>query len=159
MGKKGFTLTELIIVIAIIGILAALSIPAYVGQQKRAARTEAFSNLDTLRLLGEQFFAENGEYAPAGGAVRSYNASPNTADSGIEDVLRGFRPGGCLTDDADATPCASPFGLNFTYSITSTDTTGDNLADTFIASATPVPGSRVANDPVYTIDQNNVRNW
>jgi len=162
MNKKGFTLTELLIVLAIIGILAMISVPAYVGQQKRAARTEAYSNLQNLRLLEEQFFAENGEYAPpAGGGIvnLNYNASPNTADTGMEDALRGFRPGGCLTDDADATPCASPFGLNFTYSIVSQDTNGDNLADEFIASATPVPGSRVANDPVYTIDQNNIRNW
>jgi hypothetical protein len=32
-----------------------IAIPAYVGQQKNAARTEAYSNLQNLRLLEEQF--------------------------------------------------------------------------------------------------------
>jgi len=151
MGKKGFTLTELIIVIAIISILAALSIPAYIGQQRSAARNEAFSNLESLRLLEEQFFAENGQYAPAGGGTRNYNATIGVNDNGIEDILTGFRPGG---------QAALPgFGLNFTYQIISQDTNGDNLADTFTASATAVPGTRVASDPAWTINQNNVRNW
>jgi prepilin-type N-terminal cleavage/methylation domain-containing protein len=158
MNKKGFTLIELIIVMAIISILAAIAIPAYIGQQKRAARSEAYTNLETLRLLEEQSFSENSQYAPNGGGTINYNASPNTADTGIEDVLRGFRPGGCLTDDADPTPCAAPFGLSFTYSITSADTNGDGLADTFTATATGAAGTRVTGD-VFTIDQNNVKNF
>jgi len=36
MNKKGYTLIELLIVIAVIGILAAISVPAYLGQQKGA---------------------------------------------------------------------------------------------------------------------------
>ena len=62
MNKRGFTLIELLIVIAIIGILATIAIPMYVGQTKKAARTEAFTNLQNLRLLEEQFFAENAGY-------------------------------------------------------------------------------------------------
>ena len=146
-NNGGFTLTELLIVLAIISILVVISVPAYVGQQRSAARNEAFSNLQTLRLLEEQFFAENGEYAPAGGGGPiPYNETFGVADGGIEDIFPGFRPG----------PQA---GLNFTYDIISQDTTGDGLADTFIASATPVAGTRVANDPAYTIDQDNTRNW
>jgi hypothetical protein len=124
-----------------------ISVPAYVGQQRSAARNEGFSNLETLRLLEEQFFAENGEYAPAGGGGPvTYNGTFGVDDGGIEDILPGFRPG-------------APAGLSFTYDITSQDTTGDGLADTFIATATPIAGTRVANDPAYTIDQDNIRNW
>ena len=54
----------MLIVVAIIGILAMIAIPAYVGQQKSAERTEAYTNLQNLRMLQEQYFAENGEYAP-----------------------------------------------------------------------------------------------
>jgi prepilin-type N-terminal cleavage/methylation domain-containing protein len=151
MNNRAFTLTELLIVLAIISILVVISVPAYVGQQRSAARTEAYSNLENLRLLEEQFFAENGQYAPAGGGLINYNATIGMDDGGIEDVLPGFRPGG---------QAGLPgLGLNFTYDITSQDTTGDGLADTFIATATPVAGTRVASDPTYTIDQDNIRNW
>ncbi len=51
MKSKGFTLIELLVVIAIISILALIAVPTYVGQQKRAVRTEAYSNLENLRLL------------------------------------------------------------------------------------------------------------
>jgi len=146
-NNNGFTLTELLIVLSIISILVVISVPAYIGQQRSAARNEAFSNLQTLRLLEEQFFAENGEYAPAGGGGPiPYNETFGVADGGIEDIFPGFRPG-------------AQAGLNFTYDITSQDTTGDGLADTFIATATPVAGTRVASDPTYTIDQDNIRNW
>jgi prepilin-type N-terminal cleavage/methylation domain-containing protein len=152
MNTRGFTLTELLIVIAIISILAMLSVPAYIGQQRSAARNEAFFNLETLRLLEEQFFAENGEYAPAGGGGPiNYNATFGVADGGIEDILPAFRPGGQAG--------LAGMGLNFSYSIITQDTTGDGFADTFIASAVPNAGTRVASDPTYTIDQNNVRNW
>jgi type IV pilus assembly protein PilE len=117
MNKKGFTLIELLIVIAIIGILAMIAIPAYVGQQKNAARTEAYSNLQNLRLLEEQFFAENATYTRQllGGTI-NYNATPAIDDGGIEDALPGFRPGGGLSFDYAITQrcrsyatCSCPF--------------------------------------------------
>jgi prepilin-type N-terminal cleavage/methylation domain-containing protein len=169
MKDKGFTLIELIIVIAIIAILAAIAIPAYVGQQKRAARTEAYTNLETLRLLEEQFFAENACYEPlAGGAcpagnnIYNYTATDPPAANTIEDILRGFRPGGCRN-------CPAPYGLSFAYSITqnvalpgvvSVPYDGATVPQTpcFVATATGVAGSRVAGD-VFAIDCNNNRNF
>ncbi len=89
MDKKGFTLTELLIVIAIISILAAIAVPAYIGQQKRAARTEAFTNLEALRLLEEQSFSENATYTAALGAC----GADNNNIALIQAALPGFRPG------------------------------------------------------------------
>lgn len=151
-NNKGFTLIELIIVVTIIGILAMIAIPGYVGQQRNAARTEAFKNLEAIRLFEEQILSETAGYIPTGGGGPvSYNATPGVADNGIEDLLTGFQPGGC-------TACAAPFGLSFSYQVVSTDTNGDGLADTFTATATGVAGSRVAGE-VYTINQNNIKNF
>lgn len=157
LSKTGFTLIELMIVVAILGILAAIGWPAYIGQQKKAARTEAYSNLESLRLLEEQFFAENAQYAPTGGGTINYNATPGVADNGIEDALPGFRPGGQVG--------LPGFGLNFTYLLTQNQRiTGTNplaygaQTPCFTAVATGVAGTRVAGD-VFAIDCNNNRNF
>jgi len=64
--QDGFTLIELMIVVAIIGILAAIAVPAYLGIQKKAARSEAKANLPAIGLALETFYAENSNYGTAG---------------------------------------------------------------------------------------------
>jgi prepilin-type N-terminal cleavage/methylation domain-containing protein len=140
MNNKGFTLMEILIVVAIISILAIIGIPGYIGQQKRAARTEAFTNLEALGLLQEQFFAENGRYAPSPDSTFPYKGTYGTADSGIEDVFRGFKPG-----PVD--------GLQFDYVLTS-----DSTGTVFNVNATGKTGTRVAAE-FYFIDQDNDRNF
>ena len=48
-NKKGFSLVELMIVVAIIGILAAIAIPNFVAMQYRAKRAEVPSNVDGIK--------------------------------------------------------------------------------------------------------------
>jgi prepilin-type N-terminal cleavage/methylation domain-containing protein len=62
-GKGGFTLVELMVVTAIVGILAAVATPAYINYVNRSKQGEAASMLFTARLEMEEFYTDNGHYA------------------------------------------------------------------------------------------------
>lgn len=61
--QKGFTLIELMIVVAVIGILASIGMPAYNNYIKKGKAAEATSNLADLRIKAEQYFQDNRTYA------------------------------------------------------------------------------------------------
>jgi prepilin-type N-terminal cleavage/methylation domain-containing protein len=150
MDKKGLTLIELLIVIAIIGILAMIAVPAYIGQQSNAARTEAYSNLQNLRLLEEQFFAEQARYTVSLGTCAQNN--PNNALQ--------IRQGGAAPDPTNALSGFNPgSGVSYSYCIeTNIDLTGAAQTPCFRASAFGNTGTRVAGD-VFRIDCNNNRTF
>ena len=62
--SKGFTLIELMIVVAIIGILAAIAIPNFLNYQCKARQSEAKTNLGAIANLQEVYWAEKTQYAP-----------------------------------------------------------------------------------------------
>ena len=65
-NARGFTLVELMVVVAIVAILAAVAIPQYSDYVLRGALTEATSGLAQQRVSMEQYFLDNRTYAPAG---------------------------------------------------------------------------------------------
>ena len=60
--EKGFTLIELLVVILIIGILAAIALPAFLGQRARAQDTEAKSAVRQAQTAMETFYTDNQTY-------------------------------------------------------------------------------------------------
>lgn len=70
LQTKGFTLIEVMIVVAIIGIIAAIAYPSYTAYVARAHRAEAKQGLLELAQFMERTYTENNTYTPgAGGAL------------------------------------------------------------------------------------------
>ena len=80
-NRRGFTLIELMIVVAIIGILAAIAIPNFVSMQLRAKRSELPTNLDGIRTAEKAYVNEWDVYTSAA-AKPTTLPSRNPADFG-----------------------------------------------------------------------------
>ncbi|MDY0042430.1 MAG: prepilin-type N-terminal cleavage/methylation domain-containing protein, partial [Desulforhabdus sp.] len=73
--KPGFTMVELMIVVAIAGILASVGIPAYVNYKNRAIQAEAIEALLRGKMDQEVYRAENERYASTIGCLSSFGGS------------------------------------------------------------------------------------
>jgi type IV pilus assembly protein PilA len=98
--QKGFTLIELMIVVAIIGILAAVAIPAYGDYTARAQAAEAFTLIDGVKTPLTELYTSNSAFAIA-------NATAGATANGITAIVAGkyvasvFVPTGSTAVQAD----------------------------------------------------------
>ncbi|MEY2862462.1 MAG: hypothetical protein RLY58_169 [Pseudomonadota bacterium] len=135
ISNKGFTLIELMIVIAIMGVLAAIAYPTYQDYIKRGNRVDMQSTLIQIATRLEAYKSVNGSYQGA--------ALTNTGIYGYT----YYPVSGKKTYDLSGS------------ALTLNDTNGDSIADSWVLTATPYsPGPQVGNGVICLNDQNQ-RYW
>jgi type IV pilus assembly protein PilA len=77
--QKGFTLIELMIVVAIIGILAAIAIPQFANYRKKSYNTQAKAELKSYYTACQAYFADNPTTASCGTATVATTFAPSAA--------------------------------------------------------------------------------
>ena len=93
--ESGWTLLELLAVVAIIGVLLAIAVPSYLGFRDRASNNAAKANLRAALPSAEAYYADNGTY------VGMNAAALKAIDSGVSATLTVASAAAaayCLTD-------------------------------------------------------------
>ena len=72
-GKAGFSLVEMMIIVAIVAVLASVAIPAYVNYINRTRQSEAVTALMTAKLDQDVFYADHLRYAGTIGCLQSFS--------------------------------------------------------------------------------------
>jgi type IV pilus assembly protein PilE len=130
--QSGFTLMELMIVVAIIAILSAIAIPQYQAYITRSKLTEATSNLSSVRAAMEQYYQDNRAYVCP-------SATPTTPPSPAQPTMNYFQFVCTLAPDANgiadqaytltANGNAATSVAGFSFSINNLNNKWSNAAD------------------------------
>ena len=131
-SSKGFTIVELLVVVAIIGILSAIGVVSYNGYVSGSKKTAAENTIQQIALAQTEYYSNNGEYylSEAGNTCEA----SDTSSEAIEDEL--FAGENMIADDIDFEICV--FGSGATFTIRGEDQTADsNCVITLARNGTP----------------------
>lgn len=143
-NQKGFTIVELLIVIVVIGILAAITIVAFNGIQDRTKATAKVNDVKSLQKVIELYYAQNGSYPSTGGSWRFQRQVGNDF---IPGVVPDFAPS--LPSVTDG-PTGSATNNTYIY-MGNTSGTAYKLMRLYQSS---VPSGEYSNIPTSMRDQN-----
>lgn len=132
-NMKGFTLIELMIVVAIIGVLAAIAYPSYQGYVERTNRTDMMSE---MQQIAQRIEANKIIY-------KRYDRIP------LNEIFNNTIIGAGTT---------FPSSGNALYNVSVAPTSGNNLnGRNWTLSATPIPSARMKNDGTLTLDYQGIK--
>lgn len=88
--QAGFTLLELMIVVAIIAIISAIAYPSYQDSVSKAKRADAVASLMELAQFMERYYTANGRYLDAADAAPTLPFTSSPKDGGSANYTLGF---------------------------------------------------------------------
>ena len=137
-NTAGFTLIELMITVAIVGILTAIALPSYQSHVTKTQRTDAQGALSSMGVAMERYFAANNTYVGAAtGGTTAATAAPDAPKS---------------TVFASQSPLDQSTKL---YNLTIQAET----ATSYTLRATPIAGTAQAGDGLMEMDSAGRRGW
>ena len=146
LNRKGFTLVELMIVVAIIGILAAIAIPNFVTMQYKSKRSEVPMNLKGIKTAEISYESNFDVFVTAS----AYPSSPTkTVNTWVKASSGGFATMGWAPDgDVRGSYSVATSTTDFTANGIS-DVDGDGVNATYTATKSNNPNSPTTGPDVY----------
>ena len=142
-AQQGFTLIELMIVVAIIGILAAIAIPNFISMQYKAKRSEIPTNVKAIKAAQIQYESSNDVFV----TCTAYPSSPTKttqdwtkADAGGFTTI-GWEPDGAVRGSYSVTAGSTDFTA---FGVSDVDGDGSNATYTATKSTNPTAPTTAA---------------